>query len=443
MENLIQAALYAKTTFMIAPLIVFCFIPVWQDAKSPPTRLFLKVIASFAGMEILMFLVYLLLPLGMADNLNMLLCIVVFFYLYQREIALERSHLWFIFMTACTIGSFSFLFYHLIDIFLHPVAVIEEPVHSDSFLFQIAFEVFLIALLFYPARKHLGWLVHHFHEEKIWRVIWLLPFGFMIFSLTFIPYDNSIMYFGFGRFLDVYTITIFVLFVLVFIVYTLFYKIAYSMIENRKTIERTANLEIQAQQYHKLQIHMQETSRLRHDFRYQLTVLAQMLRNQHYKETEDYLEQYISSVPDTLVRYCASSAVNAILNHYGSICRELGIAMQWNIRLLETFSVEDVDFCVLLGNLLENAIDGCKALPEENRQIILKVGQTAEHVMVLQISNPYENFVSVKNGKFFSSKHKGQGQGIQSVQLIAEEYNGFVDIHYENQMFEVKVLLNF
>ena len=441
MEHLTQAALYTRSTFIIAPLIVFCFIPVWEDAKSPPVRLFLKVIVSFAGMEIVMFLLYLLLPWKTADNLNMLLCIVVFFYLYQGEIALERSHLWFIFMTACAIGSFSFLFYHLIDIFLHPATVIEESVYLDTFLFQIAFEIFLIALLFYPARKHLGWLVHHFYEEKVWKVIWLLPFGFMIFSLTFIPHDNSNM--RIGRFLNVYAVSILVLSVLTFIVYVLFYKIAYSTIENQKMIQKTANLQIQAQQYHRLQVYMQETSRLRHDFRYQLMTLAQMLKNQRYKEMEDYLEQYIASVPDTPVRYCASSAVNAILNHYASICQELGIQTQWKIRLSETFSVEDVDFCVLLGNLLENAIDGCKNLPEEKRQIILKIGQTAEHIIVLQVSNPYENSVSVKDGKFFSTKHEGEGQGIKSVRLIVEKYNGFLDIHYENQAFEVKILLNF
>lgn len=441
MENLLEAALYTRSTLMIVPLIPFCFLPVWQDAKCSPQRLFLKVLAAFAAMEAAMFFLHLILPPATADTVNMGLCIFVFFYLYQKEIALKRSHLWFIFMTACLIGSLGFLCYHLVDIFLHPTSVVDDPVWLDSLLIQIAFESFLVLILAWPARKYLGWLVHYFHEETVWNVIWLIPFGFMIFASVFIPYDNSVMYAG--RFLKIYSVTILVLSALLIFIYILFYKIAYSIMENQKMIQKTANLEIQAQQYHRLQAYMQKTSRLRHDFRYQLTVIAGMLQKQQYKELEDYLDQYIAGVSDMPVRYCSSSAVNAILNHYASMCRELGITARFNIRLHEKFSVEDIDFCVLLGNLLENAIDGCEPLPEARRRITLKVGQTAEHVIALQISNPYEGLLNQKAGRLLSSKHDGEGQGLKSVQMITEKYNGFLDIHSEDRMFEVKVLLNF
>lgn len=441
MDNLMKAASYTSSTLMVLPLAIFCFLPVWTDVKGSPARLIAKVAAAFTCMEAVMFLFYFLLPPATADFINSALAIAVFFYFYQREIALKRLHLWFIFMTACMLGGFSYLFYHLVNIFLHPASVIEDPVYADAFSLQIIFEVLLILILSRPARRYLGWLVHHFHEENVWRLIWLVPAGFLIFAYTFIPHDNSVMFKG--RFLKIYIITDVVLFVLILIIYTLFYKIAHSITENQKIIQKTANLEIQAQQYHRLQTYMQETSRLRHDFRYQLTVLAEMLRKQQYKELAEYLDKYIGSVSDMPVRYCASSAVNAILNHYVSICRELGITIHLSIRLQDDFSVEDIDFCVLLGNLLENAIDACRPLPDEKRKISLKAGQTTEHVVALHIINPYEEPLSIKAGRLLSSKHEGEGQGLKSVRLITEKYNGFLDIIHENQVFEVKVLLNF
>ena len=440
-ENLLEAGLHTFSTLMIVPLIVFCFLPVWQDIKSTPQRLLLKVVAALAAIEMIMYFLYLLLPPVTADTVNEYLCIFIFFYLYQKEIALKRSHLWFVFMTACLIGSFGFLFYTLTNIVLHPASTIEDPAWPDVLLLEIAFESLLILILAYPARKYLGWLVHHFQEEAVWNIIWLIPFGFMIFASVFIPYDNSVMHTG--RFLKVYGITILVLSALLLFIYVLFYKIAYSIVDNQKIIWKTASLEMQAQQYHRLQAYMQKTSRLRHDFRYQLTVLAGMLKKQQYKELEQYLDQYIARVSDAPVRYCSSYAVNAILNHYASICRELGIKADLNIRLQESFAVEDSDFCVLLGNLLENAIDGCKSVPEDKRSLILKIGQTAEHVIALQISNPYEGLLNKKEGRLFSSKHEGEGQGLKSVQLIVEKYDGVLDIRCEDQIFEVKVLLNF
>lgn len=440
MDNLIRTAMYTCSTLIIVPLIVFCFLPVWQDIKGSPARLLLKSAAAFTAMETVMFLMYFLLPQMTADTVNAVLCIVVFFYLYQQEIALERSHLWFLFMTACMLGGFTYLFYHLVNIFFHPAAVVDDPVYTDSFFSQLAFEALLVFILALPVRRYLGWLVHHFHEEKIWKIIWLIPAGFFVFFYIFIPYDNSIMFNG--RLLEVYTITIFILFILILLIYALFYKIAYRITENQRIIQKNANLEIQAQQYHRLQTYVQETSRLRHDFRYQLTVLVQMLSEQRYRELADYLEQYLRSVSDMPVRYCSSSAVNAILNHYVSIGQKFGVSFHLSIRLEENFSVEDMDFCVLLGNLLENAIDACKSLPEEERKVTLKTAQTTGHVIVLTISNPYEEPLLIRSGKLFSSKHTGEGQGLKSVRLIVEKYSGYLEINDKNQVFEVKMLLN-
>lgn len=441
MDNLIQTAMYVRSTLSIVPLIVFCFLPVWQDIKGSPARLLVKTFAAFAAMEAVMFLIYFLLSPTTADMVSEALCIVVFFYLYQREIVLERSHLWFIFMTACMIGGFTYLFYHLTNIFLHPTSVIDDPVYTDTFCLQLTFESLLVLGLALPAKKYLGWLVHHFLVEKVWRVIWLIPAGFLMFSMVFIPYDNSVMFVG--RFLEIYVITILILFILILLIYALFYKIAYSITENQKMIQKTANLEIQAQQYHRLQTYVQETSRLRHDFRYQLTVLVQMLSEQRYGELANYLEQYLRSVSDMPVRYCSSSAVNAILNHYVSIGQKFGVSVHLSIRLEENFSVEDMDFCVLLGNLLENAIDACKSLPKEERKVTLKTAQTTRHVIVLTISNPYKEPLLIRSGKLFSSKHTGEGQGLKSVQLIVEKYNGYLEINVKNQVFEVKMMLNF
>ena len=94
------------------------------------------------------------------------------------------------------------------------------------------------------------------------------------------------------------------------------------------------------------------------------------------------------------------------------------------------------------GNLLENAIDACKSLPEEERKVTLKTAQTTGHVIVLTISNPYEEPLLIRSGKLFSSKHTGEGQGLKSVRLIVEKYSGYLEINDKNQVFEVKMLLN-
>ena len=82
MERLIATAMYARSTFIIIPLAFFCFIPVWQDAKSSPARLAAKVAAAFALMETVMFLIYFLFSSVIANIASAVLCIVIFFFFY-------------------------------------------------------------------------------------------------------------------------------------------------------------------------------------------------------------------------------------------------------------------------------------------------------------------------------------------------------------------------
>ena len=93
----------------------------------------------------------------------------------------------------------------------------------------------------------------------------------------------------------------------------------------------------------------------------------------------------------------------------------------------------------MLGNLLENAVYGC----ENTRDpfIRLKIMQTSPHVLAVKISNPYTGTLRDADGTYLSSRHSGFGQGLKSVHIIAEKYQGCTDIQSDRQVFTVKVLL--
>ncbi len=87
-------------------------------------------------------------------------------------------------------------------------------------------------------------------------------------------------------------------------------------------------------------------------------------------------------------------------------------------------------------------MDGCRNISGKDRCITLKLGQTAEYVIALQITNPYHGSVRKQGDTFLSSKHRGEGQGLKSVQMIAKRYHGVADVSYDNESFDVRVLLH-
>lgn len=440
MNPLSEAIYHTLETLMILPLIFYCFFPLHrEDLNIPAAQLFCKITGSIVCAETVFFFVYLFLPENTSQMCNMLLCMIFFFWLYQREVCIARARLWFVFCTACLVGSFSFLFVHVASILLYPQDTIDSYVRIDLLLIQLAFEGVELAALFFPTRKKIGWMIHHYDDEGVWKVIWVLPLGFTFFSFYFIPYDNSVMYVN--RFLRLYILVLFILLSLVLLNYVFFYKLAYHMVEKHEVQKRTAALELQAEQYRHLQFQMQETRRLRHDFRHQITAICGMLQNHRYEELQRYLGAYIDDLSDTPIQYTDCAPVNAVLCHYQMVCREEQFHAQIHFHLGSIPSHIEIDLCVLLGNLLENALDACRRLPKEERSLSLEAKQNAAHILTLSVRNPYTDSLKQQGDDFLSTKHSGRGQGLQSIRKIAKKYDGLAEFSADQGIFEAKILL--
>ena len=77
----------------------------------------------------------------------------------------------------------------------------------------------------------------------------------------------------------------------------------------------------------------------------------------------------------------------------------------------------------LLGNLFENAIAGCQDLPKSQRQIQFRSYVKNNHLIII-IENPLLIPLQMQNNIYLSTKHKGYGLGIQSIQNIVHSLKG-------------------
>ena len=95
-----------------------------------------------------------------------------------------------------------------------------------------------------------------------------------------------------------------------------------------------------------------------------------------------------------------------------------------------------MDFCVLLGNLLDNAIEACMELPPEvPRKVDITLRQK-EHILLYEISNPYQ----VKRKKV--SKKKFHGYGLHNVEKCVSNNHGTFEIKKQDTTFTVTIMLN-
>lgn len=427
-------ALY--TCILIIPVIFLCLFPVRDYLKSRTSAFIFKTVLLYLVFVCISIVISCLFS-GLPMKFVISICAGLYFFIsYQKEIELPVHKLLFIYLTAFMVSSFSRIFGSLIDIALHPENTYLD-ISLEGFLFQLLFLAAADVILYIPFTRYLGWLVAHFHSGPVWNCVCLFPALCIFITYVLIPHNYSWMYIG--RALQMYLAVILCLIILILILYALFYLFVHAYIEKQRLEHSNEILSIQGIQYQQLLLSVQENSRIRHDFRQQLVVISELLGHKEYDRLADYVSSYIQSISGEIRVYSYLPALNAILSYYESLCHDRHIRTDFTLALPDSLSVTEQDLCVMLGNLLENAVYGCEGVKDPF--IRLKIMQTSPHVLAVKISNPCSGSLKNTDGEYLSSRHSGFGQGLKSVHVIAEKYQGCADIQSDSQLFTVKVLL--
>lgn len=103
--------------------------------------------------------------------------------------------------------------------------------------------------------------------------------------------------------------------------------------------------------------------------------------------------------------------------------------------------VSEMDFCLVLSNLLENALEASLRTSPAKRQIKVQACPHSDQILLLTVKNTYEGTVTEKNGIFQSSKRRGSGVGLQSVRRIAEKGGGCCRFTHDGETFTANIML--
>ena len=206
-------------------------------------------------------------------------------------------------------------------------------------------------------------------------------------------------------------------------------------------------LQIQHDQYAMLQARIVESRRARHDFRQHLLIIQDCVNRGDLEDLKSYLTEYEKQFPSHSDRiYCNSYAVNAILAFYADKAENSGIRMDVKLQMSDTPVIPETEFCVLLGNLLENALDACQTgrSESETAQPFIRVCavQTGTSTLSITVDNTSVFKPTRINEKLISTKSTGSGIGTESIRMIAEQYHGDARFEWRDGVFYASVMLN-
>ncbi|MCC2139273.1 GHKL domain-containing protein [Faecalibacterium sp. CLA-AA-H283] len=297
----------------------------------------------------------------------------------------------------------------------------------------------ITAAAYYPATHAVRAMVEDDNFAQTWYVFWVLPLVFILLNLFITPrYQITLRT---GRVLQVYIVMSIALLFLMFMFNAIFLLMANSLNRNARLQQENQFLSMQQQRYESLKAAIEEARQARHDMRHQLNQISALAEAGDLDNLKAYLAKTVSRIPDLDMNFCENRAADSVVGHYCALAKREGVPFCAKLDLPQVLPVDEMDLCLVLSNLLENAFEASLRTAPARRRIELTAYLHGNSLALIQVENTYDGVIREKDGVFLSSKRKGDGVGLQSVRHIAEKSGGVSTVTYQDGLFCAKVML--
>ncbi len=411
------------------PFRVFAYIP-FRNHLRIPKRLLPLVLVGIECISLLFFGI--LLYCGASNEAAKLIQIPISFAAFMSLVKME-------------FGKVMFIYVFTVDYIL---AVRGAAMFAEFYLFPdgispitnglIVLGIFLVSV---PFVLHFinktAQMVFDTQAKGVWSTVWLLPtLTSAIVMMYTIDTDgtNGV----------IFLLTRVILLICMFITY---YWIIGAVSSFQKKVEAEEHIHnllelsaIQESQYETIRAYVEEWRHFRHDLRQNIRVIMGCIDSGDINYLREYVTQYGESLPPERSRsFCKSAPMDAVLRFYADRAYMRNVDFEAEVRM-EKSPVPEHELCVLLGNLLENAIDAASAA-SENRYVNTHICQNGS-ILTLTVDNTSEQAPVTEEGRLLSTKHEGDGIGTKSVAIVAERYNGDARFEWKDGVFYASVMLN-
>ena len=181
----------------------------------------------------------------------------------------------------------------------------------------------------------------------------------------------------------------------------------------------------------------------RHDFNNHLGVIYGLLVCNNIEESMAYASTLVTDAMTYNHRVDLSyTTVRAMLNYKLSVAQQRHIETDVRIHIPEGLILREYDLTLVLGNLIDNAIEAVVELPVEERSLVLRIEYKPDY-LVINIKNPYKRQVLKSEEQYLSTKRDqaDHGYGLSNVKAVVDKHQGMMVINDEKGFFEVHLAL--
>lgn len=182
---------------------------------------------------------------------------------------------------------------------------------------------------------------------------------------------------------------------------------------------------------------------LRHDIKHHIREIYLLAD----KNTDTDIIRYLDEMSDSMdniekVASTGNSVFDGILNYYAQKIKQEMNNVNFSVilKIPTDLEISSFDMNVILGNLLDNAMENVSGEAGQELQIEA-VLEYIEGLLRIEVVNTFAGNVNKDGERFISHKGQGHGFGLSNVKKITEKYSGYMMTEHESNRFKVVVLL--
>ena len=326
-------------------------------------------------------------------------------------------------------------------ILMGPVELGNEsgPFLITSGLVSLGLAVVVGVIFFRTLTVKLPMLLNEKRISAVWDYMFLIPLVSALFACWITPISPKVVMTGRVRSISLLLYLLMPL--MAFVLYQISYFLTAKLTESAKLRQENIFLQMESKRYNELKNYMNESRTMRHNFRQHLLVVSQLAESERIDELKNYLAELSGSARLSYKGFCMNNAVDAVASYYDSIADSQETRITWNLELPSSLPVKESDYCVIMGNLLENALKAVKDLPVTKRAVKINASMLSECMTGLSIENFFAGEIIFAQNGLPISQLEGHGIGLASVSNIVERYGGSMSIKAGNNVFSVGIIL--
>ena len=175
----------------------------------------------------------------------------------------------------------------------------------------------------------------------------------------------------------------------------------------------------------------EKTKSFRHDIKNHITVVKELLQNQKTEAALQYVEGMENLTADLSFPVSTNHPVlDILLGNKLGIAKENQIEVRCSLEVPYPCGISDIDFCIILGNALDNAISACSRIDKGKQKYIHMTGKVQGDFLLMEIENSYSGRRMIRSGT-----------GLTNIRAAVGKYHGAVGIRTEGEKFMLSILV--